>query len=245
MIFDFLIQNFSKINKHGVNTILIFALIALIVSFFSNFFGSILFFMTIFSMYFFRDPDRITPKENSNGIVFAPADGVITSISKINLPKKFALNSENLYEGTEMIKISIFLSVFDVHVNRMPISGKIKKIIYSPGKFINAAKEKESDDNESNTLILKAENNDIFVMTQISGLIARRIVCDKKEDDSFEVGDRFGIIKFGSRVNIYLPSHYKILLKNGQKVVAGETIIGLEDDEKFINFLNNLNKINN
>jgi phosphatidylserine decarboxylase len=232
MLFDFLIQNFSKINKNGINTILILAVVALCVSFFSNFFGSLLFFLTIFSLYFFRDPDRVTPTENSNGIIFAPADGVITSISKVNLPKKFSLDSENLREGEEMMKISIFLNVFDVHVNRSPVHGDVKKVIYSPGKFINVTKEKESEDNESNTLIIKSANKgEMIVVTQIAGLIARRIICDKKQDDQLIAGERFGIIKFGSRVNIYLPMNYQILVTKGQRMIGGETIVGFDGDE--------------
>jgi phosphatidylserine decarboxylase len=238
MFLDFLVQNFSKINKNGINTILILAVIALVVSFFSNFFGSILFFITLFSLYFFRDPERITSREDSSGVIFAPADGIVTSISTIKLPKKFVLESEGLYEGKEMIKVSIFLNIFDVHVNRSPVNGEIKKIIYTPGKFVNVAKEKESDDNENNTLIIKSENNnDMIIVTQIAGLIARRIVCQKKQDDNVASGERFGIIKFGSRVNIYMPADYKIVVKTGQRMIGGETIMGFENFDKLDNFI--------
>ncbi len=241
MILDLIIQNFSKINKNGINTILIMAIIALFISFFSNFFGSILFFLVIFSLYFFRDPERITPNiENISNAIFAPADGIITSVSEIELPKKFAIESENLKEGEKMIKISIFLSVFDVHVNRIPVDGIIKKIIYSPGKFINASKEKESDDNENNTLFIRSNNDDMIIVTQISGLIARRIICEKKTDDIIKAGERFGIIKFGSRVNLYVPSHYKILVHKGQRMVSGETIMAIENLNTIENFINKI-----
>jgi phosphatidylserine decarboxylase len=234
MILDLIIQNFSKINKHGINTILILAISALVVSFASNFFGSLLFFITLFSIYFFRDPERITP-ENSNGILFSPADGIITSISKVKLPKKFELQEEGIFEGDEMMKISIFLNVFDVHVNRSPVNGEIKKVIYSPGKFINVAKEKESEDNENNSLIIKSnDNNHNIIVTQIAGLIARRIVCDKKQDENLKPGEKFGIIKFGSRVNIYFPKDYHIMVKKGQRMVGGESVLAFENNSKLM-----------
>jgi phosphatidylserine decarboxylase len=187
--------------------------------------GSFFFLIVIFSLYFFRDPERICP--GGEGIVFSPADGIITSISQVNLPDKFLI--EDLNKEAKFIKISIFLNVFDVHVNRSPIQGNIKKIIYSPGKFINVAKEKESEDNENNTLIIQDEKRGNFlIVTQIAGLIARRIVCDKKTFEDIEPGERFGIIKFGSRVNLYVPAHFKILVQKGQRMLGGETIIAAE-----------------
>lgn len=226
MFFEFFTQNLPKLNKHGINIILILALIALTLSFFSNFLGSLFFFIVIFSLYFFRDPERVCP--GGQNIVFSPADGVITSITETTLPDKFAI--EEIDKDAKFIKISIFLNVFDVHVNRSPIKGEIKKIIYSPGKFVNVAKEKESEGNESNTLIIQDDQKEnFFVVTQISGLIARRIVCDKKSHEDIESGERFGIIKFGSRVNLYVPSNFKVLVQKGQRMIGGETVMAAKE----------------
>jgi len=165
--------------------------------------------------YFFRDPIRSVPIEN---VVVSPADGTVTHIEECIPPKESMINNK-------YIKISIFLSIFNVHINRIPISGHVKTIKYIPGKFINAKLEKSSSDNERNIIVITNDKNESLVITQIAGLIARRIVNELKISQKVTLGHRFGIIKFGSRVDIYLPKNYNIMVDVGQTVIAGETII--------------------
>ena len=193
---------------------------------FFPFIGLILFLITVYIFYFFRDPMRNIPNED---FVVSPADGTVTFIGKAFPP----LNNTN---NNECLKISIFLNIFNVHVNRIPCSGVIKKINYIHGKFINATLDKSSTNNERNIICLKKNNNDIIYITQIAGLIARRIVCDVRVNQEVIQGHRFGIIKFGSRVDLYLPADYKILISKGQIMVGGETIISNP---------NNISQVNN
>ena len=171
--------------------------------------------LTLFVYYFFRDPIRFVPVEE---LILSPADGKITFIGKSTSPFK-ELSKE------EFIKISIFLSIFDVHVNRMPLNGIIKDIKYLPGKFINASLDKSSELNEKNIILIQNEKKEDFILTQIAGLIARRIICDINKDQKVSQGDKIGIIKFGSRVDLYVPMKYGTLVSVGQRVIAGETII--------------------
>ena len=166
--------------------------------------------LLIFTFYFFRDPERVVPI--GDDILVSPADGLITNITGIKEGKK-------LY-----IKVSIFLSVFNVHIQRLPISGEITKVDYIEGKFINATLDKASDENERLKITLKNGNNLIYV-TQIAGLIARRIVNYVKPNENINQGDRYGIIKFGSRVDIEFPNNFKLLVNEGQQCIGGETII--------------------
>ena len=177
--------------------------------------GFLLLILTSYIFYFFRDPIRSVPIDD---FVMSPADGVVTFIGE-TIPPIDIKNQE------KYIKVSIFLNIFNVHVNRIPTSGIVKKINYIHGKFINATLDKSSDDNERNIISIEKKNADIIVTAQIAGLIARRIVCDLREKQEVFKGDRFGIIKFGSRVDLYLPIKYKILVSLGQIVVGGETII--------------------
>ena len=197
----------------------IYFIISLIVSIvFLPFFpviGIILIIFSCYIFYFFRDPIRSIPSED---VIVSPADGIITYVGKSKSPI-------SLQEDRDFIKISIFLNIFNVHVNRIPTTGTIRNINYIHGKFINATLEKSSQDNERNIITLEKKNNDIIIITQIAGLIARRIVCEVKEKQEVYKGHRFGIIKFGSRVDMYIPSHYKPLVSNGQVVIGGETII--------------------
>ena len=171
--------------------------------------------LSAYIFYFFRDPIRTIPIED---VIVSPADGLITYIGKNNAPKE--CNTKK-----QFLKISIFLNIFNVHVNRTPIAGKIKNIVYVPGKFINATLEKSSYNNERNIITIEKENKDIVIVSQIAGLIARRIVCDLKTNEQIIKGNRLGIIKFGSRVDLYLPSNYTPLVSVGQNVIGGETII--------------------
>jgi len=177
--------------------------------------GFFLFTISLFIFYFFRDPIRTVPSEN---VVVSPADGVVTFVGLKEAPRECKIKKK-------FLKISIFLSIFDVHVNRIPISGKIKNIYYISGKFINANKNKSSEENERNIIVIENVNKEIIIVTQIAGLIARRIVSDLKENQEVLKGNRFGIIKFGSRVDLYLPSNYRPLVSVDQNVLGGETII--------------------
>ena len=166
--------------------------------------------LLIFTFYFFRDPERVVPL--GDDILVSPADGLITNISEYKEGKK------------SYTKVSIFLSVFNVHIQRLPLSGQITKIDYIEGKFINATLDKASEDNERLRLTLKSGSNVIYI-TQIAGLIARRIICYLKTNERVNQGDRYGIIKFGSRVDIEFPNSYNLMVSIGQQCIGGETII--------------------
>ena len=204
-----------KIHKEGWVYFIVCSILTIICFPFSPFISFFLLILSVFIFYFFRDPSRIIPTED---VIVSPADGLITYIGKSKAPKE--CNTNKLF-----IKISIFLNIFNVHVNRLPISGKIKNIVYVSGKFINATLEKSSSENERNIISIEKNNKDIVVVTQIAGLIARRIICDLKINQQIIKGDRFGIIKFGSRVDLYLPSNYPTIVSEGQNVIGGETII--------------------
>ena len=173
--------------------------------------------LLIFTFYFFRDPERVVPI--GNDILVSPADGLITNITEIKEGKK-------LYT-----KVSIFLSVFNVHIQRLPVSGEVTKVDYIEGKFINATLDKASDENERLKLTIKNGNNLIYV-TQIAGLIARRIVNYVKPNENINQGERYGIIKFGSRVDIEFPNNFKLLVNEGQQCIGGETIIAQDIKSK-------------
>ena len=207
---------FPKLHKEGYRFLAIAAAITFILLLISNFFGIISFILTIWVYYFFRDPERF-PINDENYLV-SPADGVISQITEANGPIELGL------EGKKFTKISIFMNVFNCHVNRFPSSGKIDKIFYKPGKYLNASLDKSSDENERNYIKFTNFNGDELVLVQVAGLIARRIVCDVKENSEVKQGERFGIIRFGSRVDLYF-SNYKIMVKKNQKMIAGETIV--------------------
>ena len=210
---------FPKIHAEGYKFLVIAGIITIVFYSFSDFFGLIGFVITIWVYYFFRDPDRIII-EDDNYLV-SPADGEVIKIEEIDGPKELGL------ENKKFKKISIFMNVFDCHVNRTPCSGKIEEILYKPGKFFNASLDKASEDNERNYYKIKdAQNNDIIVV-QIAGLIARRIVCESNKDQELIQGDRIGMIRFGSRVDVYFKNK-KTLVKVGQNVIAGESLIAEE-----------------
>lgn len=167
--------------------------------------------------YFFRDPARVTPMRE--GLIISPADGRVSSIERVRPPAELGLGAD------ERVRVSIFLSVFDVHINRSPIAGTIKKSIYVPGAFLNAALDKASEDNERRSIIIASVANEDIAVVQIAGLIARRIVTFVKEGDSIGTGERFGLIRFGSRVDVYLPPNHTALVNVGQRAVGGETVI--------------------
>ena len=211
---------FPKIHKEGYKFLAISILITFIVLFFSKFLGFIFILITVWVYYFFRDPERY-PIDNDNYLV-SPADGLITDISEKQGPEELRL------ENTSYTRISVFMDVFNCHVNRVPTSGTVEEIFYKPGKFLNASLDKASEENERNYYKIKSKKNEEeIIIVQIAGLIARRIVCEVKQGQSLNQGDRIGMIRFGSRVDIFFKNK-KILAKLGQNVVAGESLIAKE-----------------
>ena len=173
---------------------------------------------TLFCLYFFRDPERVVPHRP---VFVAPADGRVVSVIPAVPPAELGLGSEPRW------RVAIFLSVLDVHVNRSPVEGVVTRIAYRPGKFLNASLDKASDDNERNALAMRLPNGQDIAVVQIAGLIARRILCDVKEGDRLGRGERFGIIRFGSRTDLYLPHGVRPLVSEGQLMIGGETVIAL------------------
>ena len=207
---------FQKIHNEGYKFIAISILITFILLLISKFLGFIALLITIWVYYFFRDPDRISIGDQN--YLVSPADGLITQIVETNGPKEFSL------ENKKFTRVSIFMSVFNCHVNRSPILALIEDIFYVPGKFFNATLDKASEDNERNLIKFKTNNGDEIIVVQIAGLIARRIVCECSKSQTLQQGAKIGMIRFGSRVDIYF-NNYKNLLKQNQTAVAGETLI--------------------
>ena len=211
------------IHSAGIPFIAIFAILTLIMGWFWSplyFFGLVL---TLWCIYFFRNPVRITPilsGTNKNNLIISPADGRVIEISKITPDEEIGLPEGN------WTRICVFMNVFDVHVNRSPMLGKIFYKNYVPGSFFNASLDKASSENERLILGLEAENGKKIAFVQIAGLVARRIICDVSIGSSLKAGQVFGLIRFGSRVDIYFPSDVSVMVLKGQKMIAGETIIG-------------------
>ncbi len=217
-----MIPSFS-IHRAGWIFILAFSLGTLVLSSFSSFFGTLGLILTGWCIYFFRDPVRSVPQGDS--LVLSPADGIIQSIGVGQMPLELGVKGS-------FLKISIFLNVFDVHVNRTPMAGKILKSHYHPGQFLNASLDKASDLNERHSYLVevksgteKTKKKNYIAFVQIAGLIARRIVSDVKEGDQLEAGQRIGIIRFGSRTDIYLPEDTAVLVSPGQRMIGGETVL--------------------
>ena len=211
---------FPKIHTEGYRFLAIAAIITFILLLISNFLGLLSFVLTIWVYYFFRDPERFPI--NDENYLLSPADGVISQIIETNGPYELGLESK------KFTRVSIFMNVFNCHVNRVPSSGKIDKIFYKSGKFLNASLDKASEDNERNYVKMINKNGDELILVQIAGLIARRIVCEVKESDEIKQGDKFGIIRFGSRVDLYFEN-YKILVRENQKTTSGETLIAIKN----------------
>lgn len=207
----------SLIHSDGWKFVGIFAFITLILSIFSGFLGYVGVVLTAWCFYFFRNPERVTPTQK--GLIISPADGKVVGVKEVVPPKEFDMGTE------PMLRISIFLNVFDVHINRIPVDGVIKKIIYHPGRFFNASLDKASEHNERQSLIITTEEGTDIACVQIAGLIARRIRCDVTEGESIKAGFRYGLIRFGSRADVYLPRHVAPLVIEGQRMVAGETVL--------------------
>ncbi|WP_298253950.1 phosphatidylserine decarboxylase [Bradyrhizobium sp.] len=204
------------IHSEGYPFIGAFALVSLVLFWLWSPLGWIGTVLTIWCALFFRDPMRVTPVRE--GIVVAPADGRISMLTRVLPPAELGLGDRPLP------RVSIFMSVFNCHVNRSPIAGRIDRVAYRPGKFINAELDKASEDNERNSLVISSTNGRIGV-TQIAGLVARRIVCFVREGQTIGAGERFGLIRFGSRLDVYLPEGTVALVAEGQTAIAGETIL--------------------
>ncbi|WP_022722246.1 phosphatidylserine decarboxylase [Rhodopseudomonas sp. B29] len=204
------------IHREGYPFIGIFALVTLILFWIWAPLGWIGTVLTIWCILFFRDPVRVTPVRD--GLVVSPADGRVSMVVDVIPPPALGLGDQPLP------RVSIFMSVFNVHVNRSPVPGRVERIIYSPGKFINAELDKASEDNERNSLVISTTHGNIGVV-QIAGLIARRIVSFVREGQPLVAGERFGLIRFGSRLDVYLPAGTKPLVSEGQTSLAGETIL--------------------
>ena len=207
---------FPKIHKEGYKFLAISVLVTFVVLLFSKFLGFTLILITVWVYYFFRDPERYSINDDS--YLVSPADGLITDISEISGPEE--LRQEN----TTYTRVSIFMNVFNCHVNRNPSSGKVEEIYYKPGKFLNASLDKASEENERNFYKIKMNNGEEIILVQIAGLIARRIVCEVEQGQDLRQGERIGMIRFGSRVDIYFKNK-KVLAKLGQNVVSGESLI--------------------
>ena len=207
---------FPKLHKEGYRFLAIAGVATFILLLISNILGIFGLIMTIWVFYFFRDPERISINDES--YLISPADGVISQIIEVNGPAELGL------ENKKFTRVSIFMNIFDCHVNRVPASGEVSKIFYKPGKFINATLDKASDENERNFVKMKNSSGDELIIVQIAGLIARRIVCEINEGDSIKQGNKFGIIRFGSRVDLYF-TNYELMVKKNQRTIAGETIM--------------------
>ena len=207
---------FPPIHAEGYKFLVIAGFITIILLSFSSFLGAIGFLLTIWVYYFFRDPERVII-EDDNYLV-SPADGEVIKVEEVDGPKEVGL------ENKRFKKISIFMNVFDCHVNRTPCSGKVEQILYKPGKFFNASLDKASEDNERNYYKIKDNSGNDIIVVQIAGLIARRIVCETNNDQNLNQGDRIGMIRFGSRADVFYEN-YEPLVKVGQKTISGETLI--------------------
>ena len=205
-----------KIHAEGYKFLVISGIITIVFYSFSNFLGLIGLVLTIWVYYFFRDPERVIIDDNN--YLVSPADGEIIKVEEVDGPKELGL------ENKKFNKISVFMNVFDCHVNRTPCAGKIEEILYKPGTFVNASLDKASEDNERNYFKIKDTDNNDIIVVQIAGLVARRIVCESNKDQELKQGDRIGMIRFGSRADVYYEN-YQPLVKVGQKAISGETLL--------------------
>ena len=207
---------FPKIHDEGYKFIVIFGLVTIILYFISNFLGLVGLVLTIWCYYFFRDPERFSI--NDENYLVSPADGLVLQVQDSDGPKELNM------EGKKFTKVSIFMNVFDCHVNRTPCSGKLTEMIYKPGIFLNASLDKASEDNERKYYKITNSAGEEVIVVQIAGLIARRIVSEVSENSELKQGEKIGMIRFGSRVDIYF-NNYTSLVKVNQRTIAGETLL--------------------
>ena len=207
---------FPKIHTEGYKFLVIAGFVTIILLSFSGFLGAIGLLLTVWVYYFFRDPERVIIGDDN--YLVSPADGEVIKVEEADGPKEVGL------ENKKLKKISIFMNVFDCHVNRVPCSGTVEKILYKPGKFLNASFDKASEDNERNYYKIKDQSGNDIIVVQIAGLIARRIVCETNNGQELNQGDRIGMIRFGSRADVYYEN-YEPLVKVGQRTISGETLL--------------------
>lgn len=205
------------IHREGHKFVVIFAAVTVVLFLIWNPLGWAGVVLTLWCLYFFRDPDRVTPSRE--GLVISPADGVVNMITQAMPPAELGLGD------MQRTRVSIFMNVFNCHVNRAPVAGKVTRIAYRPGQFLNASLDKASDDNERNSMVIERADGQSIVVVQIAGLVARRIVCDVKEGAELKAGERYGIIRFGSRLDVYLPEGAIPLVALGQTAISGETVL--------------------
>lgn len=209
----------KPMHREGIKFVAIFAVVTLGLFLVSTWLGWIGVGLTIWCYYFFRDPERVTP--DRPGLIVSPADGVVSLMEPAVPPPELGMADKPL------MRISVFMNVFNCHVNRMPIGGEIHTIAYRPGKFLNASFDKASVDNERNSLRIHTASGQDIAVVQIAGLVARRIVCFTAEGQNLSIGERFGLIRFGSRLDVYLPDGVAPLVDIGQTMVAGETVLAV------------------
>ncbi|MBM9595799.1 phosphatidylserine decarboxylase [Roseitranquillus sediminis] len=207
----------KPLHREGPKFIAIFAIVTIALFFVSEVLGWIGVGLTVWCYYFFRDPARVTPARE--GLMVSPADGIVSQVAPAQAPPELELGDAPL------MRVSVFMSVFDCHVNRAAVGGTVVRAVYRPGRFFNAALDKASDDNERNGIVVHLEDGRRVGIVQIAGLVARRILCDVREGQRLATGERFGMIRFGSRLDVYLPDGVSPLVCEGQKMVAGETVI--------------------
>jgi phosphatidylserine decarboxylase len=207
---------FPKLHSEGYKFIVIAITLTIVLYIFSNFLGQVGLILTIWVYYFFRDPERVIIKDDN--YLVSPADGEVIKVEEVSGPKELDL------ENKRFNKISIFMNVFDCHVNRTPCGGHVEEILYKPGKFLNASLDKASEDNERNYYKIKDVHGNEIIVVQIAGLIARRIVCETNKNQDLRQGERIGMIRFGSRADVYYEN-YQPLVKIGQRAISGETLL--------------------
>ncbi|MFC6686880.1 phosphatidylserine decarboxylase [Jhaorihella thermophila] len=218
-----MLSTFIKpMHPEGRKFVAIFAAVTLVLFLIWDVLGWIGVGLTIWCYYFFRDPERVTPSRE--GVMVSPADGIVSLIEPAVPPAELGMEDEPL------TRVSVFMSVFNCHVNRVPISGEITAVAYRPGKFLNASLDKASEDNERNSLRIRMKDGREIAVVQIAGLVARRIVCFVTPGLWMQTGERFGLIRFGSRVDVYLPDGVEPLVEVGQTMIAGETVIARLDN---------------
>ncbi|QFT64197.1 phosphatidylserine decarboxylase [Roseivivax sp. THAF30] len=211
----------KPMHPEGKRFVAAFAVVALILFVIWEPLGWIGVGLTIWCYYFFRDPERVVP--DAPGLVVSPADGVVSLIERAVPPPELGLSD------TPLMRVSVFMSVFNCHINRAPVAGRVTRVAYKPGKFLNASLDKASEDNERNSLILEMEDGRTLGVTQIAGLVARRILCFTEDGAPLRRGERFGLIRFGSRLDVYLPEGVEPEVALGQTMIAGESVIARLD----------------
>ncbi|WP_306151183.1 phosphatidylserine decarboxylase [Roseovarius sp. MMSF_3281] len=221
-----MLSTFVKpMHPEGRKFVAVFAAITLVLFLIWDVLGWVGVGLTIWCYYFFRDPERFAPARD--GLVLSPADGIVSLIEPATPPAELGL------PDAPLTRVSVFMSVFNCHVNRAPVPGRVTAIAYRPGKFFNASLDKASKDNERNSLVIRMDDGQDIAVVQIAGLVARRIVCFVKQGDHVQAGGRFGLIRFGSRLDVYLPDGVKPHVRVGQTMIAGETVIAelAKDDQ--------------